>query len=172
MATRVIPSSPIPFDESRFDRVDGQWVERPLPGAQHSDLQFALTVVLKRLAEPLGAVARQEWSLTKPDDTGFDQPDYMTADVLVTLPKAYEMTKRGHLIPPALLAVEIASPGQDNQIKKAELFHAWGVRHCWLINPETRICLEYHGGNEIIIAREELHAGELTIRTAEIFPQS
>ena len=172
VATQLISTTAAPDyrDESRYDRIDGQWVQRPVPNDHHSDVQFNIAVILKALAASYeGMAVRQEWSLAQPETVESDDPNYMTPDVLVSLPGSSQRSKRGHLVPPALLAVEIASPGQIDLIQKAQILYSWGVAHCWIINPETKSCLEYHGGDKLIIAGDVLHANPLTLPVADIF---
>ena len=67
--------------------------------------------------------ARQEWSITQPHPADPIQPDYLTPDVLVaSVP--YQRTKAGHLIPPAILAVEVVSPQQQSLFTKAQMYAA------------------------------------------------
>lgn len=95
--------------------------------------------------------------VTQPDMADSDEPNHMTPDVLMALRPYQTTTKRGHLIRPGFLAVEIKSPDQkDNLIEKARRYFAWGIPHTWIIDPETRECVEYHGGNILTIARAML----------------
>jgi Uma2 family endonuclease len=72
---------------------------------------------------------------------------------------------------PGFLAVEVISPRQGpDLIEKAIRYAAWGTPHVWIINPETRICLEFHGGDTFTVQREQLHASaQITLRVADIF---
>ena len=72
---------------------------------------------------------------------------------------------------PGFLAVEMVSPGQGTGlIEKAIRYAAWGKPHVWIVNPDTRVCLEFHGGDTFMIQREELHAdAPVTLRVADIF---
>lgn len=171
MATHPISGRPEPnySDDSRFERVDGRWVERPLPGDKHAQVQWNVTVALKRITESDRAmVVHQEWSVTKPATAAWSEPDYMTPDVLVAF-TPIQRTARGHLIPPGFLAVEVASPEQEKLFTKAQRYHSWGIEHCWIINPQTRECFEYHGGNEFTIAKDVLSAGPISIAIADAF---
>ncbi len=85
----------------------------------------------------------------------------MTADVLVAYPPMFD-AKSGHLAGGGFLAVEILSPGQT-LFDKAERYRAWGIPHVWIIDPETRDCLEYHGDRQFTVQRETLHAGPITL---------
>lgn len=143
-------------DTSRYEFVDGRLVERAVPGDVHAQFQAAVADLLRPLAQSIGAKVRQEWSVNR-TELG---KEYMTPDVMMSFPGEYRRTKIGHLVAPAFLCIEITSPGQneENAISKAQRYHAWGIPNCWVIDPESRLCLEYHGGNEIIIARDVLRA--------------
>ena len=155
-------------DESRYERIDGQLVPRPVPGDIHSDFQEIFRRLLSEQAGNLGYKARSEWSVTRPDAAHRAEPDYMTPDVLVaSVP--YQRTGTGHLIPPGFLAVEITSPGQDGLIRKAQIYAAWGIEHVWIVNPQTREAFEYHGGNQFTIVKDALSAGDITVRLADVF---
>ncbi|MBV8896191.1 MAG: Uma2 family endonuclease [Acidobacteriaceae bacterium] len=171
MATHPISSRPEPdyADDSRFERVDGRWVERPLPGDRHARVQWNVTAALKRISDLSGAgIVHQEWSVTKPSTAAWAEPDYMTPDVLVAF-APIQKTSRGHLIPPGFLAVEITSPEQEKLFTKAQRYHAWGIEHCWIINPQTHECFEYHGGNQFTIVKDTLSAGPISIPIADVF---
>ena len=134
----------------------------------HAESQLNLVLLVRKAAEGLPGKALQEWSVTRPDQMGSDEPDYMTPDVLFAL-EPYKRTQRGHLIPPGFLAVEIVSPEQTGLFAKARRLFAWGIEHVWIIDPQTQECFEYHGGDQFRFATEALHAGPITIAVADIF---
>lgn len=170
MATQPLTNKIVPDyrDDSRYERIDGCMVERPLPVENHAKVQLNLTFLLRRQVVPLGGEALQEWSIAQSQTADRDDPNYMTPDVVAVMPPM-NRTAKGYLLPPVNLAVEISSPEQSGLITKAQLLHGWGVEHVWIINPETRECLEYHGGNQFVIAKDELTAGNLRVTIAEVF---
>ena len=170
MATQSISSKPAPdyADESRFERINSRMVERPWPGDNHAQVQLNAVLLLREYAKTRDGTALQEWSVTQPETASWDDPNYMTPDVLLAL-QPFRKSKRGHLIAPGFLAVEVASPEQNGLFTKAERYHAWGIEHVWIINPQSRECFEYHGGNQVTIAKEELHAGDLRIPIPDLF---
>ena len=170
MATQPLPSSNAPYiDESRFERVDGRLVERPMPGDTHSETQDKVKSLLQQRLATQPFKVLSEWSITRPSHAAFDEPDYITPDVLVAyLP--YERTAKGHLIRQALLAIEIVSPGQSGLFRKSERYGAWGVEHVWIIDPQTREAFEFHGGNQFALVKDRLTAGELHLTLSDIFP--
>lgn len=122
------------IDTSLYERIEGQLVERPWPGSRHSEVQENVWVLLKPLAKQLGMRTHLEWTLDEEDKS---EHDWMTPDVLVSMPGEYKRSAIGHLLPPAFLAVEVLSSGQTipQMIKKAQRFLRWGVQHVWLIEP-------------------------------------
>ena len=168
MATQLIATETI--DERRFERIDGELVGRPVPNTLHMRIQKRILYLLDQLLAETDAEVGPEWSMTRPGHADRDDPDYMTADVLVCYPPLAQ-GKNGHLMVPGFLAVEVVSPGQGpDLIEKAIRYAAWGTPHVWIINPDTRVCLEFHGGDIFTIQREELHAGSpITLKVADIF---
>lgn len=157
MATQLIAT----INDSRFERINGQLVERPVPNTLHAQVQKRILYLLDELLQNTDAEIYGEWSIARPGHTGEDDPDYMTIDVLVCFPPFTEAKNR-HLAVPGFLAVEIVSPGQGQDlIEKAICYANWGTPHVWIINPDTRVCLEFYSGTTVTIAQYELTAGEL-----------
>lgn len=73
---------------------------------------------------------------------------------------------------PVFLCVEVMSPPDrfGKLAAKCERYHAWGVPHCWIIDPETRTFWEYTPTDyEPRKMQTELTAGPITLTVAEIF---
>lgn len=158
------------IEEKRCERINGQLVPRPMSGDTHSDIQENIRRLLSIQAKHHGMKARQEWSIIQSETATSEKPEYLTPDVLVAcLP--YRRTKAGHLIPPAHLAVEVVSPQQQTQsvFTKAEIYVGWGVEHVWIIDPQTRDCFEYTGGDQFRKAKQELRAGALAVAVESVF---
>jgi Uma2 family endonuclease len=158
------------IDTSRYERIEGQLVERPLPGRRHAEVQWNATFLLKQIARQHGMKAYQEWTLDEADQ---QEHDWMTPDVLVSLPGELKESRIGHLLPPAFLAVEVLSPGQTipQMIKKARRFLRWGVQYVWLIEPEQNFGLmAAEGGMRPILVSDDgtLEAGAITISMADV----
>jgi Uma2 family endonuclease len=164
---RGSPIAPDPTDDSRFERIDGRRVERPVLTAPHSMVQTQLVLLLAQALRGSPGKAGTEWSITRPGHADRGDPDYLTADVLVAYPP-FRRAKNGHLAVPGFLAVEVLSPGQE-LFDKALLYAAWGTPHVWIVNPETCLAFEFHGGPTFMIQREYLYAGDLTVSLADVF---
>ncbi|MGI8744037.1 MAG: Uma2 family endonuclease [Bryobacteraceae bacterium] len=52
---------------------------------------------------------------------------------------------------PIYLVVEVLSPSDQMSdfVKKCESYHDWGVRYCWLLDPESRQTWEYESGRRL-----------------------
>ncbi|MDQ2844279.1 MAG: Uma2 family endonuclease [Acidobacteriota bacterium] len=167
MATQTI--IPLDFETERekyLEFIDGHYQERFLGTGTHSDCQFNVTSLLKALAKQRGAVARQEWTIAHGDN-------WLVPDV--TLSFNYTEDARGYLTSTPHLVVEILSPGQTEGelFRKCLRYHSWGIPHSWVIDPQTKICFEHHGGSDftLIEANGHLTAGDVRIAAADIFAE-
>jgi len=72
---------------------------------------------------------------------------------------------------PVLLCCEILSPEDrlGTMLGKCEEYHAWGVPHCWVIDPVKRTAWEYHASAEPVRATETLRAGGISVGIEELF---
>ena len=72
---------------------------------------------------------------------------------------------------PVLLCVEILSPEDraGETFKKCELYHAWGVPYCWVIDPVDEIGWEYHRGGSVEQCTGALNAGAIQIPLSAVF---
>ena len=154
--------------EKYLEKVDGQLVQRTLGGRTHSSLLYRLMTLLKPIADRKNARVLPEWSLAHGDD-------WLTPDVMLSFPAQFQEDARGYLIAPAFLCVEILSPTDREAVlfRKCSRYHAWGVPHCWVIDPQSKACFEYHGGNDFILADDngELAAGDIRIPVSDIFAE-
>ena len=75
---------------------------------------------------------------------------------------------------PALLCVEILSPRDrlGAALAKCEEYHAWGVPHCWVIDPVKQTAWTYHAQQEPTKVERGgvLRAGQILIELPELFP--
>jgi Uma2 family endonuclease len=108
----------------------------------------------------------QEWTLAHGDE-------WMIPDVMLSFSGPFEEDSRGYLIAPAFLCIEVLSPTDraGDLFRKCVRYSTWGIPHCWIIDPETKACFEYHGGNDFILADTEgvLTADDIRIPVSEIF---
>jgi Uma2 family endonuclease len=69
-----------------------------------------------------------------------------------------------YLIPDVIAARTLA---------KCELYHAWGVPFCWIVDPQKQTAWQYHAGGEPERIGQDgvLQAGELSVRLEELFSE-
>ncbi|MBV9403873.1 MAG: Uma2 family endonuclease [Acidobacteriaceae bacterium] len=166
MPTQLDPLDLLTSPEKYFEKVNGQLVRRDLGSGTHSDYTVKLFALLKTLAAQRNARVRLEWSLAYGGE-------WLIPDVMLSFPGQFQEDARGYLIAPAFLCIEILSPSDrmPDLFRKCSQYHSWGVPHSWIIDPQTKACFEYHGGNNFILADDngELTAGDIRIPLAEIF---
>ena len=170
MATQPIAAERQSIDTSRFECIDGQFVDRPLPNEDHAATQLAVTVLLRRQANLLNYTALQEWTI---DETDQPRHNWMTPDVLVAS-NAQARAASKPMLPPALLAVEILSPDQTvaEMHVKALRYFKWGVEHVWIIDPVSKSALTLNAkrpGKGEVIFDGIIEAGELHVNLSDIF---
>lgn len=141
--------------------VDGVLHPKAMPTKLHALVQFMLMTLLdKQGVEALAEVT------VRISPTMYLIPDVI-ADPEIESPYP---TK------PVLLCVEILSP-EDRvgaMLAKCELYHAWGVPFCWIVDPEKQTAWQYHSGGEPgrIERGGTLKAGQLTVQLVEPFANS
>ena len=138
-------------DTSRFECIDGQLIERPLPNVKHSLIQDNLSILLRPMARARNMRSGPELSV---DRTAGSRSDWMTPDFAVSMPGGYTVNRNGHALPPVYLLVEVLSPGQTMSALeiKAERYLAWGAKHVWLVDPmkQEAVVLHQDGGRETV----------------------
>jgi len=127
------------IDTSRYELIDGEFSERPMPKDRHAEVQGNLIEILGQKARLLGLRAYPGLSVDKADSPN---SDWMTPDVLVA-PPDYLRSARRNALPPLLLTIEVLSPEQTlpEMIRKANRYLEWGVQNVWLIEPQKQFAL-------------------------------
>lgn len=164
MATWPIETSkPEPYiDDSEYERFDGVLSRRPVPGLTHSDFQTLLPNLLRPYEERLGGRVGPEWSIS--DGSG----NWLTPDVTFSYPE-FKTTRRGHLLIPAFLVVEVRSTDQSLKelFDKRERYRKWQTAYYWIVDPVERAC--YECSTIIELRKDTLRAGEIEIAVRDIF---
>ena len=140
--------------------IDGVLYPKAMPTKLHALVQFMLiTLLRKQCVEALSEVS------VRLNATKFLIPDVIAAP---TIQSPYPTE-------PVLLCVEILSPDDrvGAMLAKCELYHAWGVPFCWVIDPEKQTAWLYNSGGEPerIERGGTLTAGELSVRLEELFSE-
>ncbi len=153
------------YNPDRMECRQGKLTEKPVGGTKHHQCQLALTNILRRLGSPYKYEAIQEWTITHGSE-------WLIPDIAVASSE-YAVDHRDYLIGPAYLCVEIVSKVQrlSTLFNKCEDYHAWGTKFCWVIDPEEPAFFEYHAGSAIVPVRQELSAGELQVKIADILAE-
>lgn len=143
-----------------YEYDDGQLIEKPMPDWLHGLIVQQICYLL-RLRHPLFGAAPELDSKVAP--TKIRKPDIAVAR-LASIHTRYAEE-------PLYLAIEVLSPSQEKRfpdmVTKCELYRAWGVPHCWILDPHTREA--WHGANEFRQPVATLEAGEIRLLCAEIF---
>ena len=135
---------------------DGVLYPKAMPTKFHSELEFMLVLMLRKL----GLEAVHELTV-RLSPTKYLVPDVVAAPVL----------QNPYPTEPVLLCCEILSPEDrlGTMLAKCEEYHAWGVPYCWVIDPVKRTAWEYHAGAEPVRASGALRAGEYAAGLDELF---
>jgi Uma2 family endonuclease len=138
--------------------IDGVMRPKSWPTGLHGLIQALLLTLLRRQ----GADARPEVTV-RLSATKFLIPDVI-ADRAIPDPYPTE---------PVMLCIEILSP-EDRLgavFSKCEEYHAWGVPHCWAIDPVKQTGWEYDAQCEPLKVQIDgtLHAGNLSVHLADLF---
>jgi Uma2 family endonuclease len=141
-----------PYREYR----DGIVTSKSMPTKFHSLIMLALSNLLQQQ----GVKAYPELTLR------LSPSKYLVPDVTVAadFPGDYPTD-------PVFLCCEILSPDDrlGATLGKCEEFHAWGVPHCWIIDPVKRTAWEYHRDSEPTKVESTLNAAHLTVPLQSLF---
>jgi len=147
--------------------IDGHEVEKPLPKSLHA---FIKSFLLVRLAQQLPKKYRVLAELNVLCGSDRIIPD-------ITVPLRSARYQDGDLADPAVLCVEILSPGQtiSSLFDKAERILRAGTPLCWVIWPERRQAWHY-ANDRLTEAKDELVAdlcgdGGVRINLAELWAE-
>lgn len=150
--------------EPECELIAGELIAKPMGTLDHMNMERRLARLLERYEqESLGQVV---WELSFRKGNDVRIPD------VVFLQKGARF-ENGILMDPPMLAIEVLSPSQRQSelFAKCEVYHAWGVPYCWVIDPAKNSAWEYHQGGPVrLIAGERaLSAGEIKIALDEVF---
>ena len=148
-------------EKPNCEYVDGVLYPKAFPTTPHARAQFMLMTLLdnqgvEALAEVTVRIAPTKYLI----------PDVIAAPVI----------QNPYPTDPVLLCVEILSP-EDRvgaMLAKCELYHAWGVPFCWVVDPERQTAWQYHSGGEPqrIERGGTLTAGELSVWLGDLIQES
>lgn len=137
MATHLLPVEQTKVDTSRYECLNGQLIERPVPARPHGRLQRRIANLIESAIEKSNMEVEAEISIDRWDE---EKSDWLTPDVLVSTGSGFKEAKNGHVLPPALLAIEVLSSGQNfsNMRRKVTTLIEWGVTEVWLVDGQSQ----------------------------------
>ena len=144
--------------------IDGVLRPKPMPTYKHSKMEFRVCSLISQLDRGFEALPE----LTVQVREG----KYLVPDVAV---QQIDKLQQPYPKEPVHLCIEVLSPDDrfSDAMAKCEDYHVWGVKFCWMIDPEKKRCWEYEAGDrpqqvptpgrinarEIVLSLEDLFAG-------------
>jgi Uma2 family endonuclease len=150
------------FEGLDREYVDGEIVERTLPNFIHGKTQWRLSGLIWELSKTLPFHGCTEVR-SRVHPTRVRIPD-------VAIYAGAEPTESVPTQPP-LVAIEILSPDDrySELMQKFEEYNAWGVRHIWLVDPESRKLKVYADGALSEVSALTIPEFDVQFTAAEIF---
>lgn len=147
--------------------IDGVLRPKTMPTFRHGNMEL---VVCNAINCFTGFVATPELTVR------IREGKYLVPDVAVQ--KLSEL-QEPYPLKPVHLCVEVMSPPEvmsptarfSETVAKCEEYHAWGVPYCWIVDPESRQCWQYHAGGRPnqVSAEGQIAAGPITIGYTALF---
>jgi len=145
--------------------VDGVLIPKPMETKKHSQVQAnVIKLIGSRYETTLNPLPELTARLR---EAQFYVPDLAIEDLAKPIQGRYPGPND-----PVLLCVEIVSPPDrvGKLFGKCEEYHRWGVRYCWVIDPERKIAWEYFPDDlEPRKVEESLTAGPIQLELIEVF---
>jgi Uma2 family endonuclease len=151
------------FDGPEPDYLDGEIRERHLGSIPHFEAQERMLEFFRSLKQSFRLFAYPEVTLR------LSPKRYRIADVAVFIGGRPAGTK--YPADPPGFAIEIVSE-DDSYVaimEKLAEYHAWGVKHVWLVDPWTRRFFVYGGSGLHEVVAFELPECSAKIAVAEFF---
>ena len=151
------------FDGPEPEYVDGELIERHWPLIPHSTAQERLLDFFRSLKQSYSLIGYPEVTLR------LSPTHYRIADVAVFAGDFPAGMK--YPIDPPVLAAEIVSEDDRHVeiLEKLTEYHAWGVKHVWLVDPWTRKLFVYDSGGLRETTCFELPEFGAKLSKAEVF---
>jgi len=150
------------IEKPNAEYIDGVVRRKSMPTRKHGKMEFRVTELVNDI-KGFDAVPEQTVKLSN--------RKYLVPDVAVQ--RADELQEQPYPEEPIFLCVELLSTEDrfSELVAKCEDYHDWGVKYCWLIDPEKKQCWEYAAGGRPHQVPEGgwLTAGELTLNLNDLF---
>ena len=131
----------MPDDGKRYEIYEGKLVEMtPSPTYRHQIVLGNVYALLRAFVEKrkLGVVA------LAPLDVVFDRRNVVEPDAMFIAGKRTSDLIDAKHLETVDLAVEVVSgTGARDRVKKKRLYEKFGVRHCWIVDPQKRTIEEF-----------------------------
>ena len=162
-------SAPIPVEEylrstckPACEYIDGVLRQKPLPAYKHSKLQLRTLNLINQSGAALDAVPELTVRIR--------EGKYLIPDVGV---QRIGEIQEPYPTKPIYLCIEVLSPEDrfSDVVAKCEDYHSWGVRYCWIIDPETQQCWEYEAGSRPhqVLTGGKLTTADLALHVTDLF---
>ncbi|WP_020577315.1 Uma2 family endonuclease [Actinopolymorpha alba] len=160
-----------PDDGHRYELIDGVLIVSPAPRPLH---QRVVVQLVRKLTD---ACPPEFEALVAPVDVRLANDTLVQPDLIVA--RRSDLTDRGLVLVPPLLAVEVLSPGNRgiDLVSKRNRYESAGCPSYWLIDPEVPsiLALELRDGSYVeaaeVKAEETFHAAmpyPLSLTPAEL----
>src|SRR5438067_100464 len=125
-------------DKPTCEYIDGVLRPKPLATFRHGNMEYQVSYLINEFHKDFEAIPELTVKLR--------EGKYLVPDVAVQrvteLQQPYPMN-------PTHLCIEVLFPEDrfSEALAKCEDYHAWGVKFCWLIDPEKEQCWEFAAGD-------------------------
>lgn len=142
--------------------IDGVLRAKPMPTYKHGKMELRVSNLINRLKNGFEAIPEQTVRIR--------EGKYLVPDIAVQRVSELQQPYPGK---PVHLCSEVLSPEDrfSEVLAKCEDYHAWGVKFCWLIDPEKKQCWEYESGDRPHQIPEggRIAAREIIVSLADLF---
>ena len=142
--------------------IDGVLRPKPMPTYEHAKMEYRTTSLINGLDLGFDAVPEQTVRLR--------ETKYLIPDVAV---QRVSELQRPYPTKPIHLCIEILSPEDrfSEVVRKCEDYHAWGVKYCWIIDPEAKRAWEFEGSQRPreVPAGGHITAGAIVLSVSDLF---
>ena len=123
-------------EDKRYELIDGGLFMTPSPRTRHQIICSNLEYLFRAQLQDTGKAA----VLRAPLDVYFSDEDVVQPDVLVIHKERDKIVEEKYVRGAPDLAVEVLSPAEPDrdQIVKKKLYHKFGVKEYWIVDPDAR----------------------------------
>ena len=142
--------------------IDGVLRQKPMPTYKHGKMEYRVSLLINTQEIGFEAIPEQTVQVR--------QAKFLVPDVAV---QRIADLQEPYPSKPVHLCVEILSPDDRfaDTLAKCQAYHAWGVKNCWIIDPEAKKCWQYSAGEQPHEISEggQLTAQEISVSVSDLF---